>query len=368
MNVYAKALEFVTGCLSPHSLPGVVEVYREEIRNNLVKWEPIVALANEHLLVPALWVSLRDKTLDRDLPEDLRQYLLDFHKLNLERNARLKSQIEEAARRLNQIGIEPVLLKGAAHLFSDDFRDLGARMMTDIDILVREKHVAQSVTALMDIGYEQDEVFAKEYPDHHHWAPLFRKGDYAAIELHRRLLFSESEDALDGEAVWNSLEPVNHSGIKLWILNTDYRILHNIIHAEITDRSYYRAQFPLRSLHETAVLACSRGPDIDWGRMSDNLRSKRSRIVMDAYLYLLHKTFRIKIPGRIRANPQNFLHYLRNYANIRWRLVYQIDNKLQVYNAWEIKRRYRRKAKNYPVWRGRLRYTMHLLRKTMRFR
>lgn len=366
MKKQIQALSFITRCLG-NSADEVVKALRREICAGTVDWEMVVALANEHLLVPVLWSALKNKELDGYLPEDLREYFFEFYKLNLERNTKITKQIEEAAEQLNRIGIEPVLLKGAAHLVGRGFHDIGARIMTDIDILVPEQDIERSATALKNIGYMEDEEFLHKRPEHHHWAPLFRNGDYAGIELHRRLLFKESEDALDRESIWNNLEAVRYAGLDLRMLNSGFRMLHNLVHSEITDRGYYRGELPLRSLHETLVLVIAGDCAVDWGDVRASLHSRRSRKIFDAYLYLLHRVFRVDIPNRIKFNPGNILHCLRVFSNIRWTFVFELDKKLQGYNAWETRARYSRKEKDLPLWRGRARYTRTLLRDALPF-
>ncbi|MGZ2439589.1 hypothetical protein ACVI55_002025 [Sinorhizobium medicae] len=117
-----------------------------------VDWEQVIALANESLTVASLAVAAR-KYAD-DIPEDVRQYLSLIYDRNAQRNRRLLAQLTEAASCLNRIGVEPVLMKGAAILISQKMDEIGARMLTDLDILVRPADMVSSIGALKDIGYE----------------------------------------------------------------------------------------------------------------------------------------------------------------------------------------------------------------------
>ena len=134
-----------------------IERLRCEIRRDSVDWEAIVQIANQQLVSPALWISLMDKGLHEDLPDELRCYLSGLHNLNVQRNGLIKQQAEEIITSLNRVGIEPILLKGGALLLTNAFSDFGTRIMEDLDIMVLGTDVEQSWKTLSSLGYRNHE-------------------------------------------------------------------------------------------------------------------------------------------------------------------------------------------------------------------
>ena len=106
-------------------------------------WEAIVEVANRTLLTPGLFDALSRASRLDVLPDEERTYLDFIHGCNLERNTRLRTQLVEAVGRLNSVGVEPTLLKGAVRLFCDPDGRLGSRMTRDLDLNVDE-HEAEA--------------------------------------------------------------------------------------------------------------------------------------------------------------------------------------------------------------------------------
>ena len=156
MNPQIAALQFITRCLADDARPESISALRTAIHSGQLSWKAVVSLANNHLLTPAMWVLLTKKNLTDKLPDELRDYLRELHQLSKERNAQLRAQLLEAVRQLNRIDIAPVLLKGAMHLVTDVYGDPGARIMSDIDLLVPGENIEDCLTALHGLGYEAD--------------------------------------------------------------------------------------------------------------------------------------------------------------------------------------------------------------------
>ena len=74
-------------------------------------------------------------------------------RINRSRNKQIRSEAIEIAKTLNVIGVVPVFLKGATALLCEAYRDEGARIMGDLDMLVPEGSDQDYVDALRSIGY-----------------------------------------------------------------------------------------------------------------------------------------------------------------------------------------------------------------------
>lgn len=361
MSASIQAHSFLVQCLASDLRDAGSSYIRNAIRSDSLDWEYVVFHANRYQVVPLLWLILEKSGMTELLPADLRRYLSGFYLMNRQRNANLRVQLERVVDLLNELGVCPVLLKGAVHLVSRSYDDPGARIMTDLDILVPDKDLDPSVAALKSIGYREDSEFLSKNPGHHHWAPLFREGEYAAVEIHTRLLSDRSADVMREDNVRDHLEVANLPEKCACTLSLENHILHTFIHSEITDRGYACGRVPLRALHESAamVMASSRG--IDWSALERSLNTARARKIFRAYLYLLSTYLGIRVPVNLIRRPENWIHYLRLEANVRWDTVRKIDRRLQGYTEWEIRRRYLKGGVSRTIFGGRIKYTFKLL-------
>ena len=76
-------------------------------------WEQLIEVSRSHYVAPALAWCLREETL---LPTGMRRYFDAVLMLNGRRNEKLLKGLARVATVLNAVDVEPVLLKGAAHL------------------------------------------------------------------------------------------------------------------------------------------------------------------------------------------------------------------------------------------------------------
>ena len=158
-----------------HSLRLVTSLFEGNVPQE-VEWPTVLEIANRGWLVPALYVSLKRNGLLAEIPDKVRHYLAFLHDRNHERNRRLRSQLLEAIIALNARSIQPTPLKGAVNLFTADAENLGARMLSDLDISIAPCEVDETKAVLTSLGY-QNLGNGREFG---------REQDVGAIELHDR--------------------------------------------------------------------------------------------------------------------------------------------------------------------------------------
>jgi len=341
MNPQIAALQFITRCLSDDARPESIAALRTAIHSGQLPWEAVVSLANNHLLTPAMWVVLNKKNLTDELQDELRDYLCELHQLSKERNAQLQAQLLEAVRQLNRIDIAPVLLKGAMHLVTDVYGDTGARIMTDIDLLVPREKVDGCLTALHGLGYEAEEDIHNDYhEDHHHCAPLFRPGDYGSLEIHRSLTESPYVDILPTEVGLADAQPLNFQGLSMRVLSPTHRLLHNILHSQLVDHNYADGIIPLRSLHEVVTESAANQERVDWSIIQSRMEQHNRGNALRAYLYMAHKLFGMSFPEGVEKTLSSRLYYQRCCAQLSWQWVNEWGQRLGRYSADMMQKRY----------------------------
>jgi hypothetical protein len=234
-----------------------------------VDWDEVIKLANKSLTITSLAAAIAKLARAENIPGDVQAYLATLHDRNAQRNSRLLHQLKEAVTCLNSAGIEPVVMKGAAILLAQKQGEIGARILTDLDVLVRPADMSGAITALRGIGYEiRIAVGSGSWPGNpkfHLPAVLARPTDVGSIDLQCRPR---------GPASFSDIEWLYHNSIQMAFDGADVfvpspfaQIVYLMLHDQFQDGDYWRGLIDLRHLLDVANLA--RLGDISW----DALRS-----------------------------------------------------------------------------------------------
>ncbi len=240
------------------SLSGCTGGERRGFAETPPDWERIVALASEQMVAPALgWCIHRAD----GIPPPVAQVFAALLQMNGERNRRVLSTLERATRALNAIGIQPLLLKGAAMLAAGDYPAPGLRVMLDCDLMVPPDSAPGAFEALAAAGFE---AHTQASPGHHHLPMQRDKETAVSVEIHHAAARPNFVRMVDREnALAQATEVPVGEGVAL-IPGVDWRVAHNIVHAQIVDRRYRAARPSLRQLLDLAVLRRRHGTQIDW--------------------------------------------------------------------------------------------------------
>jgi hypothetical protein len=356
MNPRIKAFYFISRCLTRDARPASIAALRTEMQSAQLSWEAVVTLSNGQLVTPALWVALEKKGLTGELPGELRTYLGKLHQLNRERNAHLRAQLLEAVRQLNRINITPVLLKGGMHLVSDMYGDPGARIMSDIDLLVPRGETERCMASLQELQYKAEEDIDNHYHERrHHCAPLSRPGAYGFLEMHRDVLASPYDEILSTELALAEAEPLVLQGYSMKVLSPTHRALHNLLHSQLTDRNHHAGMLSLRSLHEMVTESAACHDTLNWSTICSLMARKNRSKILRTYLYQAHRLLGFSSPEGIQKTPDCWLNYWLCIAGLRWQLIESIGGRIQNYSACNIRRQYDCNDEWVPVNLGRLR-------------
>jgi hypothetical protein len=334
MNSRLAALDVISRILWVDKTSEDVAALRRQIREQEIDWPPALWTANQNLITPSLWPELLGLGLADETPPEIQNYLAEIHRLNTLRNQQIRLQTLEIAKLLNTIGIEPILLKGAASLFRTIYRDLGSRMLTDIDILLPRDKAMDCWELLRSSGYgpHGNCENTPSHPHPHHLHPLSRPGEYAVIELHHDVLPAMSSGFLFGATITEQnarritcIVSTNTERLSygddhaLRIPSWTSRVVHCLLHSAFLEANAYRSGIlPLRSLHELALMQSSHGPEIDWLDIWQLLSGSGKRRPLRAWPYLAHRLFGSALPPTWKTMLPMRAHYWRCRWQARW--------------------------------------------------
>lgn len=356
MSSSLSALDFVASCLALGSSAQRNKKLRFAITSGQVDWEAVLRIANDQLVSPALWVALRRRNLATNLPDDVRKYLYEIHRLNRDRNEGLRLQALEALRSLNALGVVPVLLKGAISLFSEIYDDPGSRVMLDLDILVPQDKAQDCWNKLRELGYSPLDC-KRDFSCHHHLEPLQRLGGYGTIEIHRRAFSEKAERIVPPEWIWTRCRPMTDAGVAFCVPDPTFQVLHNVLHAAVDHGGFQRASGSLRSLHELALTATLYRDSIDWKQLRDFFERGSGPNVLTTWQALAHRLF----GGRDQSRTGTFgtvfslIYCLRYRLQARWTWIDASVARMLLFSDRNIQERYAGDDAITSVGAGRIR-------------
>jgi hypothetical protein len=335
MNPRLAALDTIAACLRVSKTSEQASAIGRLLDSGQIDWEEVIKLANATLVSPALWAELCSLGLQGRLPAEVQDYLGEIHRLNTQRNLRLCDQVIETVQTLNSIDVVPILLKGAASLFTKTYLDPGSRILTDIDILVPHQVAEDCWNLLCTQGYAPHVNENGQVNPHalHHLEPLSRPGDSAVIEIHHAVLpplnsgriFGASLTANDAaqftQMMNESAELIPITGLSLAAPSATARVLHCLLHSAFYESNAHRSgALPLRSIHELALLQSLFSTTIDWHAISRFMAEDGKSTVLRSWVYLAHRLFGCPMPNGWTTTAKMLIHYARCRLQARWGL------------------------------------------------
>jgi hypothetical protein len=366
-RIRIAALEFVAQALSPHSSPEALATLQGRVASGRLPWQLIRNVANHYRMSSTLFVALRTRGLINGLPKELCNPLSESYELTKDRNLRLRAQATEIINGLNSSGIEPILLKGIAHLFSNSIEHLQIREMADIDLMVPKKARGKAIQILTDLGYKKIQCRMNYDDGHHHGAPMVRGREEAPIELHSDPAPRHLSPMLPTEQAWLHSRPVDTKIIAARVLCLTHRVLLNVLHSELAHDRYLHGLISLRDLHEFSWIGEMYAHELDWRTIADTMKRHGEAKILRAYFHLAYWLFGMPLPNEIRLNHQSALHCLYCKASVKWPLFAKGARGINNLSAKHLRGRYSCNDTRWALAAARGRYIWYLARRHMTY-
>jgi hypothetical protein len=280
-------------------------------------WMSLLGLANETLTTPALMDFVT--RFKNQIPEDVCLYVREVFERNVARNDRLAAQLTETVAAINDRGVTPVLLKGAAMLATAASPRWGSRLMSDLDIMVWPDQIEATLDALFALGYS--EHFLTPPGDGKWYMELKRPSDVGMVDLHRALPGPAFFYRPSGDAKQHCKMMSIGRG-RAYIPSATYQTLILTIHDQFQDSDYWTGNIDVRHLIELRDLAIS--PEgIDWEMLAALTPSKLARNALETQLVALFCLLGVDVPIHMRSRFVPRLQHRRRLAQARIPLLRQ---------------------------------------------
>jgi hypothetical protein len=271
-----------------------------------VDWDAVITLAAQELVAPELYARLGKHGHAGAAPPDARDFLKEIHTRNRMRNARLGETLRDVLAVLNDVRIEPVLLKGCATWASHEGRiewSTSDRMITDLDLLVKGADIDRAAEALLGAGFAifKDERLKSDHPA----VDLGRPSDVGMVDLHARAPGPAGVDAID--TLVTRCVPVALDGLKALAPPPALQVLIGVMHDQFVDGNFWRGGFNLRHLLDVDRLA----DRVDWTALRSFVIAPVVRTALASQLIAAQRIAGAAVPDVFARDAWGALHYRR---------------------------------------------------------
>ena len=304
------AYVLVGRCLAP----SLTDIQKDDLARDLARpeicWEALLAEANRQHATPLWYARLQEHGLLMHLPADLAAYLAQLHAANGARNRMLRDELAMVLELFNARGIPVLLLKGAATFADDLYPDQGARLMSDMDLLLPVEHLREAERLLMMEGYVDDPTNISPYDvwpgstRHAHIPGLMHLKRKTTVELHYKVAYGLPGRILNAEAAWSSAVSGTFRGNTVFWLCPHHRLLHNALHATQPHREFLQGKVRLADIAEFAALVARYPKEILPAHFWKVIRRHDLNTPIGTYSLMARLLMRsvIKTPGIQQAN------------------------------------------------------------------
>jgi hypothetical protein len=234
-------------------------------------WHNLLALSTMQRVTHLLWHRLKQKGLDKVVPDAAAATLHASFLRNTMKNMRLNGEMCLLLSRLNTENIPLILLKGIV-LANTVYENIGLREMNDIDLLVRPGDLQRITDILTGMGYHPMQAISINLiiQTAHHLPGFIKKG-HAKIEFHWNITHPNKNYSIDPHGLWERAVPIQIAGCNALMLSPEDLFLHLCLHT-----SYLHPfTFGLRPFCDIAETIDHFGSVLDWQNIAERTISQK---------------------------------------------------------------------------------------------
>jgi hypothetical protein len=257
-----------------------------------------------------LFAEIQRLGLESRFTPDMLQSLRAQHLRIVLRNRALRRRAVDVLRRFAAEGIAAMAMKGGVALLGQPATMDCMRHMADLDLLVAPEHSQTCHRLLAEMGFVS--VCDYDIADMHHGPTLRDRKFGLALEVHTRPVEARWPDftaafIAQGESVTLTED------VTVRLPSTRHQILHNMIHAQYSDRGFILGDADLRHLFEFAE-KCAHLDAASWSALIDDAAALGLRPHLLSWIYAAHRIFGLKLPPdlRFRASERHQFRHIRN--------------------------------------------------------
>jgi|TARA_B110000908_G_scaffold157757_1_gene198171 hypothetical protein len=234
---------------------------KKQLSNPEMDWSLLVKVSSQLGVMTSVFCRLKQKQLTNYLPEDLNIYFEEITEINRNRNQTLLNQTIEISSLFDKHKISHVFIKGVALLAMECYKDLGERLIGDIDVLIDPAQIYKAKQLLLQCDYVSTEftLFGK-HKKHRHLPRLIHPERIGAVEIHSQILRKKIKNFLKPNEVITSSKVIN----TIRVPNNQTLIDILILSSQINDFGYLYKTINYKACYDSLVIEQFYSSEINW--------------------------------------------------------------------------------------------------------
>ncbi|NTV09127.1 MAG: nucleotidyltransferase family protein [Chlorobium limicola] len=280
-------------------------------------WKRIIDASDRHGISSLMHSNLKDS--QASIPEKIRKALHLRYLRTAEQNLRRYHLVSGIIKAASLAAIPLIPLKGI-YLAQRIYENIALREMSDVDLLVRPKHLNIFGEILIENGF---------FPLHTEKEPFLKTGHHLryshdqsglVVEVHWDLMDPEDTITVDIDALWDRSRPMNEELPSIRELSAEDLLLYLSVH--LANHTFCMG---LRGIYDLAETLKIFGNRIDWDALLALSRRWKASRALYINLRMLNEILAIALPmGTVeRLKPEDFKE------------AYLLEAKELVFSAYE---------------------------------
>jgi Uncharacterised nucleotidyltransferase len=242
-------------------------------------------------LLPLLY-----RNLERHAVDDPRmKSLATIHAEARRKNERLLDRVGAMLRAFEAAGIRTLVLKGIA-LATLHYRDIGARPMADVDILVPVGQARDAMALLRARGWRHAQAGHPETHIPYCHSANFRDPSRLQLDLHWHVMIQCCQAEADA-AFWAAAREVEIAQAPTRVLSPADQLLHVCVHG----MAWRHRPRLIRWIADALTIISAEGQQLDWSRLAEQAEARRLGHTIRCAMDYLVERFDASIPSTALA-------------------------------------------------------------------
>jgi hypothetical protein len=254
-------------------------------------WPRLLALADEHGLLPLVGARLR--AADIDPPVEVCRQLQDAQRSQIIFTLSLTAELFRVLERFAFVGIEILLTKGPA-LAARCYGDPGSRRYSDLDFVARSADMRRAIETMVALGYESKvtvkSMEAGKFPGEY---VFVRPDTKLMIEFHTEKTFRYHPRPIPVEKLFLRRASVRFDGREVPVLSVEDELMLISIHAA--------KHFWTRLMWVADVAALISQQNVDWDRAISAAQEVSAERMLRLALLLAVNVLGARVPAKIKS-------------------------------------------------------------------
>jgi hypothetical protein len=201
-----------------------------ELAKQITDWDSLLRLAEEHRVLPMLFLRLADTGFVA--PPEVQERLQTSYNRNMFHNLANAAELLSVLQAFERDGIPTMPFKGVV-FGASAYGNLTTRPSGDLDLLIHDTHLLQATAILKQKGYQltdPEKVDELSLPSYHYEYHFEREADGMVVELRWRLTLPRFRRNLGLDWVWPSSRTTTLAGAEVPNMSSEITLLVLCMH------------------------------------------------------------------------------------------------------------------------------------------